>query len=37
MADDAQAREAGVWSTDSDYIDSNLRKVCYPGDMEYSP
>lgn len=37
MADDAQAREAGVWSTDADYQDLNLRKVCYPGDMEYSP
>ena len=30
-------REAGIWCTDESYIEQNLRKECYPGDVEHSP
>jgi staphylococcal nuclease domain-containing protein 1 len=36
IADDAMERDANVWCQDADYVEKNLRKVCYPGDVEYS-
>jgi hypothetical protein len=37
IGEDSAAREDGIWSDDSEYLDENLRKVCYQGDMEYHP